>query len=683
MIGTKITNDKGEILDQYKSLSKSQYNPPQEVKDLFARVQKDYQIAYSLQHRAFDEFDGVSLLDRARLDQQTFAAYVGAEYLPQHKKWRWRGRKNTARNKLISILASMLAGMLFPYVSARNEQNEEDKMTARIMRIMVEDKLKKANYEIKFLFIVLSALVNPATFVGLEYVEAMQRIKTKLADGSYKVSEVIDEMLSGLHLNILPIDEIMLPDFYSGTGMLQVLPNLIRVRRISYDQARAEFKGKFFYDGKDLFDFVESGKTKVLVQGQDQQTLMDIDWTEADQNYVQVLTIQYKPEDLELTWVGGVGMFEYNNPVMSNPMKHRRFVISNGEWVSVPIYPYAMSGFEPIDPTGRFAYFKSAAFKEFWDDKALNTMHRLVLDGTYLDVIKPIFLSGVSNINSSVLVPGATIGMPTGASATPYALGPNLAAAYNAISKQEQDMSESTQDRLMGGNLTPDVTATQSAIATQQAKINLGVFASIIANLIKQIGELTMDCVIQYETIGELDASIPESLSMKYKTFLIRGKDKGKDITNKIYFTDKYMGQKFTKEQVDKIDWSLYHKTGKTNEEKYSSDQRMYEVNPYQFARHIYTMWVDVEQMLQKSGGNARNEKLVAFNMLTDPRVLPFTDAKQVVEDFVIEEFGGDDPDKYKNKEGEMLNQIMQPPGQLTGSMGNINNGAKPLVPNV
>ena len=111
---------------------------------MFSKCQNDYQRAYNLQHRTFDEFDGLSLLQRARRDQQTFGAFVGAEYIPAHKSWRWRGRKNTARNKLISILAHMISGMLYPLVSASNEEDEPDKLAARVMRIIVEDHLKKA-----------------------------------------------------------------------------------------------------------------------------------------------------------------------------------------------------------------------------------------------------------------------------------------------------------------------------------------------------------------------------------------------------------------------------------------------------------------------------------------------------------------------------------------------------------
>lgn len=138
MIGQLVTDEKGNpSVELFSKLTKSAYQPTGDVKTLWMRVQKDYQTAYMLQHRAFREFDGVSLLERAKLDQETFAAYVGAEFVPAHKRWRFKGRKNVARNKLIKILAYVIAGMLYPMVSAKNEQNEDDKMTAQIGRAHV------------------------------------------------------------------------------------------------------------------------------------------------------------------------------------------------------------------------------------------------------------------------------------------------------------------------------------------------------------------------------------------------------------------------------------------------------------------------------------------------------------------------------------------------------------------
>ncbi len=473
MIGTSITGADGKPLEGYKSLTQSTWQPNDEVKRLFERVQRDYQNAYSLQHRTFDEFDGHSLLQRARMDQETFSAYVGAEYIPQQKKWRWRGRKNTSRNKLIGILAHMLAGMLFPLVEAQNDQNESDKLTARVMRILVEEHLRKAGYQTKFLYIVLSALVNPAVFVEIDYVIAFQKIKEQLS-GGVKITEVLDEFLSGLALNIVPIDQLLLADFYIGN--IQHQPYIVRMDRISYDQARKMYAGKYYVDGVDQFDFVKAGTTRIMMAGQESQTLFDIAWTEADQNSVQTITISYRDEDLEVTFVGGILMGNYSDPYNTNPFSHRRMSLIGDDWKSIPIYKYAKSGFEPIDPSGRFAYFKSGAFKEYWDDATQNKMHQLLVDGTYLDVIKPMFISGLTKVDNMVIAPGATVGTPQGSQVTPFQMGPNLAAAMNALKKQEDDLSESTQDRILNGSPTPGITATANIQAQNQARIFLGVF---------------------------------------------------------------------------------------------------------------------------------------------------------------------------------------------------------------
>lgn len=659
MVGQIVTDESGNPVDgNGKALTKSTYNPPEEVKRLFAQVQTDYQTAYMLQHRSFDEFDGISLLDRTRLDQETFAAFVGAQWIPQHKAWRWRGRKNTARNRLIGILAHMLAAMLFPFVRAVNDQDEEEKMTARVMGIMVENALRKAGYEMKFLYIVISALVNPAVHVSVEYVQAIQHVKEQLANGEVKITEAIDEFISGMQLYIIPIDEIMPLDFY--TFEVQRQPAYLRVRRISYDEAKKIYAGKYFdKQVKDRFDYVQAGMTRIFLTGQENQTLYDINWTEADVNYVQEITAYYRAEDLQVTFVGGVFMGNETNVYNTNPFAHRRMARSGKDWISVPVYPFAKGGFEPLDPNGRFYYYKSAAFKEYWDDKSLNTAYQLLQDGMYLDVIKPIFVSGVAKVDSTVMVPGATIGIPSGAQVTPYSIGPNLAAAMNVLKQNTQDVNESTQDQTQSGVVQPNVTASATNIAQQNAKIFLGVFGLMLANLIEQVGGLAMDIQIMHSTIGELDAEVPENVGLKFKAILAKGKDKGKNVTHKIIFTDKHMGRKYTKSQIDKMEWGLFDKSGGIE-----SDQRIYEVNPYQFARMTYSMEVDADQIISKSMGTDRQKKLLAFQMLTDPRVAPYTDPEAVVDDFVIDEFSDGDPERYKKKgNSDMLNSVLGQPG--------------------
>lgn len=661
MVGQTVTvTDTGEPVDgNGNKLSVSSYQPSKEVMDLFAKVQTDYQTAYTLQHRPFDEFDGYSLLDRTRMDQETFGAFVGAEWVPAHKRWRWKGRKNTARNRLVGILAHMLAAMLYPVVRAVNENNQEEEMTARVMGILIENSLRKAKYETKFLFMVLSALVNPAVFAQVEYVKAFQRVKQQLKEGA-KVVQVVDQLLSGLQLNIIPIDEIMLADFY--TFELQRQPYVLRVRRIPWDEARA-----IYGDHKD-FQYVQAGMTRIFLTGQEHQTLYDIEWTEADRNYVQEITAYYRSEDMEVKWVGGVFMGNEDDIYNTNPFKHRRMVLAETEegedWMSIPVYPFAKSGFEPIDPTGRFAYYKSGAFKEYWDDKSINYSYQLLQDGMALDVIKPIFGTGIAKADTTVMVPGAFIGMPPGANVVPYSLGPNLAAAMQVLQQNREDIAESTQDASQGGVAQPNVTATATQIAQQNAQVFIGVFGLMIANLIEQVGELAMDCTIQHETVGQLDYSVPEALRMRYETYLVEGKERGKSVTNRIEFTDEYIGRDMDEEEVREEEWKLYNQGGNTNEERAKSDMRIFKVNPYKFARMTYTMYVDADQIVQRSMGNDRQENLLAFQMLTDPRVAPYTDQEAVVTDFVIEKFSDGDPDRYKAKQNpaqmdEMLQAVM------------------------
>lgn len=681
MIGLQLTDPAtGKPLDQYSNLAKSEYQPTPDVTAFLAKVQTDYQIAYTLQHRPFEEFDGVSLLQRARLDQQLFAAYVGAEYVPQHKRWRWKGRKNTARNKLIGILAHVIAGMLFPFVHAANEKDEPDKVTAQVMRILVEEHLRKAEYEMKFLYMALGALVNPATFVNVEYVVAMQKVKKQLGGGKVKIIEAVDQILTGLNINTLQVEELLLPDFYSGTGNLQSLPNLIRVRRISYDMAQSIYKGKYFdKNGKDLFDYVKPGQTRVVMAGNENQTLYDIEWTEADRNYVQILTVMYRPEDLEVDIVGGIFMGNEEDLYNTNPFKHRRMSLIGDEWVSVPIYPFAMSGMEPIDPVGRFAYFKSGAFKEFWDDLGSNKMDALLMDGTTLDVFKPQFLSGVAKSDATVMAPGATVFMPQNAKAEMYAMGPNLAAAIQALREREKNMSESTQDPIMQGQLQKGNTAYATSRAEQNARIFLGVFGLMIANLVRQVGELTMDCIIQHTTIGEMDATLPEALKMKYKTILAKGKENGKDITNRIEMTDEYMGRSLTADEKETLEWELFDKAGGEN-----ADQRIYKVNPYKFARTRFSMWVDADKIVMRSTGTDQQRQLLAFQMMADPRVAPYVDMKNVVHDFIIEPFSDGDPERYEKKDSggpDMLNSMMGAPPAPNGGASVANQMVVPPVP--
>ena len=661
MIGNIVVGKDGLPVDGAgKSLSRSAYNPSYDVLKVWAQCQQDYQRAYNLQHRPFDEFDGVSLLERARVDQQTFGVWVGAAYVPEHKRWRWRGRKNTARNKLISILAYMLSGMLYPLVSAVNDEDKPDKLSARVMRIIVENHLKKAGYEMKFMYMVLSALVNPAVFVQIEYLVAFQRIKEEMANGKMKVTEAVDTILSGLNLNVLQIDQLMLGDFYVND--IQQQPFTIRVRRLAYDTARSIHAGKHFVDGVDQFDFVQAGKTRVLMAGNERQVLYDIEWTEGDRDAVQEVTFYYRPDDMEFTFVGGVFMGVAEDIYNSNRFSHRRMSLIEDEWKSIPIYNVAKSYYEPIDPTGRFAYGKSGAFKEYWDDRSLNHAYQLLQDGMTLEVIRPLFISGVAKVDNIVIAPGAATGMPQGATVTPWSMNPGLPMAMNVLQQNDKDMSVSTQIAPAPANATPNVSATQTTAAMNQAAKQLSVFAIMIADLVKQVGELVIDCTIQHTVTGELNAEVPSSLELQYKMVMATVKEKGKETTHRIHFKSNLIGKKKTPQQIKDYEWKLW-------EDKGGDDQVIWHVNPYKFARTLYSMRVDADSIVNHAMGNDRATTMARYNMLTQPFVYPFTDQKQVADD-IIDEFADGDPDRLKSKGQQPMGNVNDMLSAVGGSGG-------------
>ena len=59
------------------------------------------------------------------------------------------------------------------------------------------------------------------------------------------------------------------------------------------------------------------------------------------------------------------------------------------------------------------------------------------------------------------------------------------------------------------------VSATQTNVATAQAKLFMSIFALLVADLIKKVGELVVDCEVNYAMNGEIDEKIPGHLNLK------------------------------------------------------------------------------------------------------------------------------------------------------------------------
>ena len=234
MLGTLTTNSKDflgkDIYDQPVSV----FNPSQEVKDLTHQVKKAYQIGDEIMNRPFQEFNGLSLTQRMNEDQKTWLNNQPEPSQDPEDDWRWRGIRPITRNKIISTGAHLTAQLIYPNIFAQNEQDEEDREAAYVMKELVEYNIQRSEYETVFLYGVISALVNPITYFKVEYVESEQEV---LEDG--KRIKVRDDVFSGFQYSLIPPDEILIANPYCFE--IQKQSFLIHKQRISYDEAEGLF----------------------------------------------------------------------------------------------------------------------------------------------------------------------------------------------------------------------------------------------------------------------------------------------------------------------------------------------------------------------------------------------------------------------------------------------------------
>jgi hypothetical protein len=168
-----------------------------------------------------------------------------------------------------------------------------------------------------------------------------------------------------------------------------------------------------------------------------------------------------------------------------------------------------------------------------------------------------------------------------------------------------------------------------------------------------------------HDTVGVLDASIPNSLNMKYKTVLMKDKENGKDITRKVKFNSAMLGWNLTPDKAQDIEWDIFKRNGGMKAKIYE-----YQVNPYKFARHQFSLYIDPDVFISKSMGTDQLKKERAVQILMSPQVAPFVDQQQVVDKLILPEYSDGDPDEFKKKlqpgqdPNQMMNAIMGQQGQ-------------------
>jgi len=641
---TSNTMPQIEVLNGKIESRLSLYQPPEEVKELVMEAHKDLIHGDMLLSRPFREFNNYSLIQRASLDQKDWLAWSPEPSANPDEAWMFTGTSNVTRNNIISMAAHIAQKVIFPGCAAQDDEQQEDKDASYVARALLEYNFRKADYQQTFLYAVISGMVNPVTYYKADYCEAYMDI-LEGTNSNYTRKRVIDDAMSGFQHYLLPTEEVLISNPYCFDIEKQKV--LIHRRRVSYAEARG------IYGNHENWVHVNPGIMPVYNAG---DALFYNVRDPLQDNMVEICTYKYRTIDLEYDEVNRIYMGNPNTEY--NPFKHR----TNK---NKPAYNIAKFGAEPIDAK-RFWAYKSIAAKLSNDKELVDRMRQNAVDASTLATFPSIFTMGAGKIDASVLKPATVTDIDKNAKVQPVTVA-NPTAAWNAMKQAEQDIDSASNPSYFslpqsgGGKKT----ALEIQLLQQNALINLTVISTMIGSMVKDIGEIVLDDILRFQTIGEIGEITNGIPTLLYKSYNVAKTKDGKSMTDKIVFTDSYAGMKMTKEEKQAHEVALH--------EKHGDNQHVWEVNPSKFVSLNFEIVVEPDELLAKDSLSvARMKQDIYDKALNNPLFQQDMEKMAMItRDLLFEPvFHGDAAKYIPDSTQKVLNGITPNAGAIGGGDG-------------
>lgn len=631
IIDLELQRDKEGFITADRALVKDgvePYSPGQPIKDVTNLVMSDFTDANVIRNTPFEEFNDLSLIVRQNTDQRSFNAWRDFPSNDPDEAWRSDAFRPIVRNKIISIAAHITGNLIFPRITAQNEDDEEDKDSAIVMMDLMEWTAEQSNYERMFLYSVIGALVNPATLIHQEFRKSFRTIKIKKVGEKWQTRKIIDEENSGFIQTIVPVDELWISNIYEHD--IQKQPFLIWRRILDYNTARDKYK-----DNENFRKFVTPGIQFIFSKQDD--TFYQMYDNNLEQRLVEEIIYYNRSSDLQLPFVNGVLLSDSEEP---NPRKDKK-------------YPFAKSGFELIDE-GKFFYFKSLAFKTAPDEEVVNELYRLVIDGTFMQLMPPIAIFGEDEIGAAVTIPGRVTTLPNSTKIEKISVGNDLQAGRQTLEKAEASISESSTEPLVQGRSTPgEQTAFEISRLETNARVLLGLFGKMIGFLVKDLGELIVGDILQHLTVGEVMEIIGGQAKFKFRNFLIPDRTvEGKTKTRKIEF-DTEMSEEMTQEEEITESFKILEAEGGME-----SDKELFKVNPKLFKNLKFMLKVTPDIVTPPSKNVERALNLEEYDRAI---IQPFADQQELYKILLLGSYDKtrDDPDRFIKEGGNELADVV------------------------
>ena len=567
-------------------------------------IRDDFTSGDVLQRKPRREFNDISFIDRLSIDQMAWAVYQPNDgdgwQGDEISGWRSNAVRPIVRNKVFSIAAHVSARMLFPKLIAFDKDSSEQAEAAQVMSDLMEYSVLHTNsaFADVSLKAVIAALVNPVSIVQTQYRETFRTVKRgkKGEDGKYKTEEILDDDQSGFMDESVPPEQIFIQDYFQPDIQRQGF--VIRRRVRPYTTMRS------LYGDYDNFVYVQPG-IQCIYNDANVQFYDAYDPELATDECEEVLYWN-KHLDLFLVAVNGILLTDADNP---NPREDK-------------LYPFLSFGYEYLRPQGDSFYWKSLAFKTMPDDKIVNTLYPMIIDGTYLAIMPPMVNIGGEIIESDVIVPGGvtTFSNPDADLKPLVVQSENLKAGMDALFKVEENINDDAFNKIQNGEL-PDgggnMPAYNMSVLERNQKLLLGPFVDMVARYVKQFARLRIGDITQYLTMPEV--SLIEgsaNADLIYKTFILpQGKSRSK--TKKIEFSLDMPDDEMLESDYKKSSYDLLDK----EQDKVSLAQ----VNPTLFRSLRYLAFVGTDVLapmseeLEAQWGLEAYDKMIAAPGLFDP----------------------------------------------------------------
>src|SRR3990167_1240850 len=611
----------------------SAYQPSKEVKELTSLAVLDIEQGDSILNRSFEEFNGMSLIERANLDQKDWLGWSEDPSANPDESFMFKGTSAITRNKIISTAAHLTRQIIYPRAFAQDEDDEEDLASGYVMENAIEYNCRRNNYEETFLYAVIAGLVNPISYFLVDYAKHYQEILSGTSS-SYKRIKVLDEALSGFQHALLPLDEVLLANPYCFDIQRQQF--VIHRRRVSYHEIKSR------YGDHPNFTHIQPGVRSIL----NSSDSLFYNVEDIGDGLVEESRLMYRGRDLEFSMVNGVYLGNPN--VDYNPFKHRR-ILKTGE--TMPLYPIVKYGAEPIDAK-RFAYYKSLAAKLSNDKELVDRMRQNAVDASTFATWPAIFTTGAGKLDKSVFIPATTTDLPKDSKVFPATGFANPSFAYQAAREAEQAMNETSLDPIFSGiSGGADKTAREAILLQQNAITNLGVMGRMIAQgLVKPLGELMVDDIVRFQTVGETMQLSGGALGTKYLTMVLQNKViNGAKKSVVIRFTDRWAGRGMSKEEELERSVALFEEGG--------DNKMIYEVNPPLWVRRQFLVEVEADALLPKNDTFERTLKLEVYDRALNNPLIAQDPEKlgEVTRDFLFEPTVKGESAKYLPKDTERV----------------------------